>query len=46
MIKQYSGQSWRLLWPEGALRLPMTHFENNEAPANDRGCVADVSHVS
>jgi hypothetical protein len=24
----------------------MTHLKNNEAPANDRGCVADVSHVS
>ena len=26
--------------------LGMTHLENNEAPANDRGCVADASHVS
>ena len=24
----------------------MTHLKNNEAPANDRGCVADASHVS
>jgi hypothetical protein len=26
--------------------LGMTHLENNEAPANDRGYVADASHVS
>jgi hypothetical protein len=26
--------------------LGMTHLKNNEAPANDRGCVADASHVS
>ena len=26
--------------------LGMTHLKNNEAPANDRGCVADVSHIS
>ena len=33
---------------EGARCLPlgMTHLKNNEAPANDRGCVADASHVS
>jgi hypothetical protein len=24
----------------------MTHLKNNEAPAIDRGCVADASHVS
>ena len=24
--------------------LGMTHLKNNEAPGNDRGCVADVSH--
>ncbi|MGB6326941.1 MAG: hypothetical protein WBG11_14520, partial [Methylocella sp.] len=24
----------------------MMHLTNNEAPANDRGCVADASHVS
>ena len=26
--------------------LGMTHLRNNEAPANDRGCVADGGHVS
>ena len=26
--------------------LGMTHLKNNEAPANDRGYVADASHVS
>ena len=26
--------------------LGVMHLENNEAPANDRGCVADASHVS
>jgi len=24
----------------------MPHLKNNEAPAIDRGCVADASHVS
>ena len=41
VIKHDKGEAALAFGPLG-----MTQLKNNEAPANDRGCVADASHVS